>query len=603
MRETAKHKQRNSLIQSFGKYVPFAAFSFACIAGEAICELLQPSLLGDIIDTGIAAGDMSIVYAIGLRMLLITLIGMGCAIGRALLSRYASQWFGHDLRLRVYEKIQRVSLATADKYERATLVTRVTNDVQQVQGFTNGMMRFYMRAPILCVGGIIMAVRSSGTLSMVLVIVMPIAAAVVFLSSRVSYPYFFKVQTALDRLGALIREYFSGIRVVKAFNRFGFEKKRFEDANANLSEASRRSDTILAYFKPLVALIIHIGIAAVILIGGWFGEESGKVVAFVNYMTIILNSMSMFSNIINQLVRAMVSGKRINEVLNEENDNADAATGASRVLAPSGDSIGKLIFKNVNFSYPSSSRTAIDDLSFTASGGERIGIIGSTGSGKSTIIRLLLRLYEISSGQILFDGQDLPNISSEAARALSTVVLQSNQLFTGTIRDNIKFGDENASDEEILKALDAAQIGGYVRSLEDGLDAVIGRGGVNVSGGQKQRMTIARALVKLTKSERLRLLLLDDCTSALDAHTEAALMSALLEYKANTITLIVSQRIRTVRNCDKILVMDDGSCCAYGTHDELIVSSEVYRDIYESQIGLPSSSRKVSGVSEAAYAK
>ncbi|MDR1570762.1 MAG: ABC transporter ATP-binding protein/permease [Oscillospiraceae bacterium] len=578
-------------LYSLKKYLPIAAVSLVALSGEAVCDLLQPSLLARMIDEGILMRAEPVVRALTLRMLLTAFLGMLCAISRAALSSHASQRFGRDLRLRLYTKIQNLPLPEADRFDRASLVTRVTNDAQQVQGFVNGLMRFYMRAPILCVGGIIMAATRSGRMALSLAVVLPIAATVVAISTKIGYPYFYRVQLALDNLNGVMREYLSGVRVVKAFNRFAMEKNRFEESNERLTETSSSAARVLACFGPLVSLVINLGVALVIWLGGRLGEEPGKLVAFINYMNQILFSMSMFANIFNQLVRALVSAKRIDAVLDASDGEASslafAAYPRESPTASPRDCEHSLRFEHVTFQYPGASEPQLADISFDAGRGETIGVIGSTGAGKSTLVNLIPRFYEITDGRILLDGRDIRDIDPVELRGRIALVPQTSLLFTGTIAQNVRWGKEDASEDEIWAALAAAQAEKFVRAMPEGLDAMIGRGGVNLSGGQKQRVTIARALVRLDGSirDKSTALLLDDCASALDANTEAALRTALRAYSPGSIVLMISQRVRSVRQCDRILVLDDGRLAGIGTHDELIRSCDVYKDIYESQYG------------------
>jgi len=566
----------------FRKYLPLAVLSIAALAGEVVCDLLQPSLLAQMIDEGVLAGNSGLVRGLALRMLAVTFVGMSLAIARAVLSSHASQRFGRDLRLRLYEKIQGLSLAQADEFDRASLVTRVTNDAQQVQGFVNGMMRIFLRAPVLAVGGVVMATLRTGRLALALVVVMPIAAVIVIIGTAVGYPNFYRVQLALDRLNGVVREYLSGVRVVKAFNSFALEKGRFEESNESLTEASRSAAVVLAYFSPLVALVINLGIAAVIWLGGRFGEEPGKLVALINYMTQILFAMAMFSNIFNQLVRSLVSSRRIEAVLKAE-DARQAIKAAGEPDPPAAS--GELRFEDVTFTYPGAGAPALTGITFAARQGETIGVIGSTGSGKSTLVNLIPRFYEIDSGRITLNGEDIRSISEDRLRERIALVPQTSLLFTGTISGNVRWGKENATDADVWAALEAAQADGFVRDLTGGLDATIGRGGVNLSGGQKQRISIARALIRLKRDNLCRVLLLDDSASALDANTEAALRLALRQYTGGTVTLMISQRVRSVRQCDRIIVLDDGKLAGEGTHDELMRECAVYRDIFESQFG------------------
>ncbi|GHU72247.1 ABC transporter [Clostridia bacterium] len=557
------------------RYWPLAALSLIALTGEAVCDLLQPSLLANLIDEGIIPRNSDLVTGYALRMLLVTLAGMIMAISRSVLSSHASQRYGRDLRLASYKKIQSLSLSSVDKFERASLVTRLTNDVAQVQGFLNGMMRFFMRAPILCVGGIIMAVLRSRRLSVVLLVLLPVAIVIVVISTKVGYPFFYRVQEALDRLNSNVRGYLSGVRVVKAFNRFALEKGRFEGSNAVLTEASQSAAQVLAFFGPAVSLVLNLGIAGVIWIGGLYHEELGNMIAFINYMNQILFSMSMFSNIFNQLVRALVSGRRIEAIL-----DAPEGIDSSGTIEPPPINSG-LQFDGVTFQYPLANAPALKRIDFTVERGNTLGIIGMTGSGKTTLVNLIPRFYDVTEGSILYDGIDIRRFDLPQLRARIGLVPQVTQLFTGTIQENVRYGSPDATDEEVWRALDDAQAADFVRDIKDGLGTRVGRGGLNLSGGQKQRVAIARALIR-----RPDILILDDSTSALDINTESALRRALGGYINDAICIMISQRVSTVRACDRILVMDQGEIVGQGSHDELIQTCEVYRDIVRSQTGV-----------------
>ncbi|MDR1599311.1 MAG: ABC transporter ATP-binding protein/permease [Oscillospiraceae bacterium] len=557
------------------RYWLLAAAALVTLTGEAMCDLLQPSLLARLIDEGIIPRDSGVVTALALRMLLVTLAGMVMAVARSTLSSHASQRYGRDLRLGLYKKVQSLSLEGVDRFERASLVTRLTNDVAQVQGFLNGMMRFFMRAPILCVGGVVMSVMSSPRMSVVLWALLPVAIAIVAASTKIGYPFFYKVQEALDRLNSNTRGYLAGSRVVKAFNRFTLEKDRFEAGNTALTDASRSAAQVLAFFGPAVSLTLNLGVAGVIWVGGLYREDLGKMVALINYMNQILISISMFSNIFNQLVRALVSGRRIEAVLDTPEGMDTSGTDKPPPVREG------LRFDGVTFQYPRANAPALRGVSFTIGRGQTLGVIGMTGSGKTTLASLILRFYDVTEGAVLLDGRDIRGFDLPALRSRVGIVPQVTQLFTGTIGENVRYGRTDASDDEVWAALTDAQAGEFVRALPGGLDARLGRGGMNLSGGQKQRVAIARALVR-----KPDILILDDSASALDVNTESALRAALAPHIKDAICIMISQRVGTVRSCDRILVMDQGEIAGQGAHEELLRGCEVYRDIVNSQIGL-----------------
>ncbi len=558
----------------FLRYWPVALLSVAALACESLCDLTQPTLLAQMIDQGVAARDTALVLHYAVRMLSVTALGMLFAITRATLSSNVSQRFGRDVRLALYQKIQRLSLSKVDGFERASLVTRATNDATQVQNFINGMMRFFLKAPILCVGGIIMAAQLSQRMAMALYIIVPVCALIVFASIKVGYPYFYRVQAFLDKLNANVREYLSGVRVVKAFNRFAYEDGRFSKSNDELTTASQSAMRVTSFFGPAISLVMNLGIAAVIMLGGFYNEDQGKVIAFINYMAQIMHSLGMFSNIFNQLVRALVSGRRMEAVLTED-EGMDLSGDKPLDAIQNG-----IRFDHVSFTYEGTSAPALTDIDFSVRRGETLGIIGSTGSGKSTLINLIPRFYDVSDGSISVDGVNIRELDIRRLRDRIAIVPQVNLLFSGTIESNLRWGKQDATEDELWDALKKAQAHDFVAALPEGLRAPLGQRGVNLSGGQKQRISIARALIKAPDA-----LILDDCTSALDVTTEAAIRKELRELPGGMITIMISQRITSIMGADRILVLDQGRLVGQGRHDELMERCEVYRDIYVSQIG------------------
>ncbi|HML45914.1 MAG TPA: ABC transporter ATP-binding protein [Clostridia bacterium] len=558
----------------FFRYWPVALLSLIALAGESVCDLWQPTLLAQMIDEGVIPRDAATVQRYALSMLGITGLGMLCAISRAVLSSHVSQRFGRDVRLALYRKIQSLSLSSVDRFERASLITRLTNDVTQVQNFLNGMMRFFMRAPILCVGGVIMAYLRSPRMASALLVVIPVSALIIVLSIKIGYPFFYKVQNSLDRLNANVREYLSGIRVVKAFNRFAHEKRRFEQSNENLTNASATAMRVTASFGPAISLVVNLGVAAILWIAGAKGENQGNAIAFINYMNQIMFSMGMFSMIFNQLVRALVSGRRMEAVLAAEEGMDLSGTGTLEAVRDG------LAFDNVTFTYQDANAPVLEGITLTAKRGETVGIIGPTGSGKSSLVNLVPRFYDVAGGAVKVDGTDIRSLDLHALRERVAIVPQQNLLFTGTIADNLRWGKKDATEAEMWEALAAAQAEGFVRGFPEGLETMLGQGGVNLSGGQKQRVSIARALIK-----RPDILILDDCTSAVDVTTEAAIRAALKRFSKDILCLMISQRISSVMTADKVAVLDQGRMVGLGTHAELLRSCDVYRDIYRSQIG------------------
>jgi ATP-binding cassette subfamily B protein len=553
-----------------------------CVAFEAVCDLLQPKLLADMIDSGVMRMNMDYVVKIGLLMLLVTALGAGFASARNYLSSKASQSFGARMRRDLFVKIQRLSVSDAEIYDAGSLVTRMTNDVTQLTNFINGLMRIFVKAPITCVGGIILA--SSLNIRM-----LPIALSVVIaagisitLSMLLSYPVFSRVQKAIDRLNTTVREYLIGIRLVKAFGKYDYERDRFKISNDRLSHETARAGRLLGIFSPVNNLAANLGIVAILFFGArWVsgGDMTvGQIMAFVSYMTQILVSLSMISNILNVFVRTKASYIRIAEIMAMKDSEFPAADLDGTVF-PESDILTE--FTNVSFSYPlSSGEKALKNISFSVKKGETIGVIGPTGSGKSTLASLLLKFYELYEGSISFHGLDISDIEPWRLRARAAIVPQTPMLFTGTIRENILWGNPSLSDGEALDFARLALADEFIDSSPGGLETVLGQGGINLSGGQKQRLSIARAL-----AAKPDLLILDDCTSALDALTEAKVLDGLREASAGMSCILISQRVSSVMRADKILVMENGSLAGFGGHDELLDACSVYRDIYMSQMG------------------
>ncbi|GIN38941.1 ABC transporter ATP-binding protein [Heyndrickxia oleronia] len=559
-------------------WLPFSV-AVLFLTFEAICDLLQPTIMSKIIDVGVANRDLNYVFKYGGLMLLITAGGAIAASTRNILSSIVSQNFGSELRSDLFRKIQFLSFRSIDKFDRASIVTRLTNDVTQVQVFVNGLMRIFVKAPLLCVGGLIMATKLNVHLSVVLALVVPLVALTIIVNMKISFPFFIKVQEALDKVNGLMREYLSGVRVVKAFNRFDFEVNKFNDANAKFQDRSISAIRIMSIFSPIIMLVVNLGIVAVLWIGGIrvdHGQlQAGTVIAFTNYMTQILFSLMMISMVFNMFVRAKASASRIGEVFAENNEMTWKENDTKAVTK------GQIDFEQVTFSYNGTTGDPIlKNVTFTCLPGETVGIIGSTGSGKSSLVSLIPRFYDVHSGRIKVDGRDIKEIQPSILREKIAIVPQKTTLFTGTVIENIRWGKEDASFEEIEKAAKMAQAHEFILETPEGYETRLGQGGVNFSGGQKQRLSIARALVKQPE-----ILILDDSTSALDMVTESKLKESLKKYSTNLTCLLIAQRITSIMDADKILVLDDGEIVGIGNHDELLKHCKVYQEIYRSQIG------------------
>jgi ATP-binding cassette subfamily B protein len=546
---------------------------------ETIGDLIQPTLMSKVIDNGVKQGDMKYVWGMGGLMLLMTAISAVFAISRNIVSSKVSQSFGADLREDLYIKIQGFSFDNVDQLQEASLITRLTNDVNQIQNFSHGMMRIFVKAPVIGIGATIMAFLLNPKIALILLLIIPVVGVLILVNLKISYPIFTKIQKSLDKVNGVMREYLAGIRVVKAFNRFDYEKLRFKKVNDDLKDITLKGMRTVAIFNPLVALVVNIGIGFVL----WFGGirvnngnmEVGKIMAFINYMIQILFSLTIMTRLLTVFIRAKTSAERIGEVFDLEDSMI-----IKENLKDFKEINGKLEFEDVSFKYTDKSKPVLKDISFFINTGETLGIIGSTGSGKTTLINLIPRFYDTTTGKVKIHGVDIKDISLDDLREKIGIVPQKTLLFTGTIGDNIRWGDEEATDKDIEKIAKIAQAHDFIMSFNEGYKTYLGQGGVNLSGGQKQRISIARALIKKPK-----ILLLDDSTSAVDLITEKRIKKGLKEYLKGTTIILIAQRITSIMDADKILVLDSGKIDGIGTHKELMESSEVYRDIYDSQIG------------------
>ncbi|MED3563441.1 ABC transporter ATP-binding protein [Bacillus xiapuensis] len=560
---------------------PFRLTIFAVltlILLQSLSELYLPTLMSDIVDKGVVKGDTHYIWKIGGYMLMVASGGMICSVTASFFSAKVASGFGKTLRSKVFKHVGDFSLHEFDKIGTASLITRTTNDITQVQQVLVMMLRMMVMAPMMCIGGIIMAISKDAKLTLVLAVSIPILVLAITIIAKKGLPLFKVMQIKLDNLNRVLRENLTGIRVVRSFNRVEHEKKRFDAANLDLTETAIKVNKIMASMMPIMMIVLNLTTVAII----WFGGirisnghmEVGDMMAFIQYAMQIMFSFIMLSMMFVMIPRASVSAGRINEVFDMTADISDP----SAPVSPK-EKKGHVEFQNVTFSYPGAEMPALSNISFSMKPGEVTAIIGGTGSGKSTLINLIPRFYDVDHGKVLVDGVDVREISQECLREKIGFVPQMAVLFTGTIAENIRFGKENATEAEVKHAAEIAQASEFINNMPDGFDSVIAQGGTNVSGGQKQRLSISRALVR-----KPEIYIFDDSFSALDFKTDAMLRSALKKETENAAVLIVAQRVSTIMDADQIIVLDNGEISGIGKHRELMESSPVYREIVMSQL-------------------
>ncbi len=569
------------LLKKFKPYLPSFLLVCLMVFGRSMADLKLPSIMADIINKGISNGDIPYILRMGGLMLLVALGGMACAIATSYLSSRNAIGFSRDLRNEVFGKIESFSQSDFDRFGTSSLITRSTNDIQQMQMVLMMGQRMMLSAPIMFIGGILNVLRSDFALSRILIIALPAVFLTVILIGRRATPLFQVMQKKLDHLNLVIREGLSGVRVVRAFNRDDYQQERFKEANEDLTNNSIKVNRLLGLQSPLMSLIMNFTIIAIIWMGSFAINTGnlmiGDMIAFIQYVGMILGALMGLSMIFIMLPRAAVSANRINEILDApitigDRQNIQTLPGAAGFT---------LEFDHVSFRYPGSEAAVLHDISFRAVPGQTVAIIGGTGSGKSSLANLLLRFYDVEQGSITFNGIDIRNLSLQDLRAKIGYVSQKALLFTGSIADNIRYGKSDATVEEIKEALTIAQASDFVLNTPDGIEATVSQGGTNFSGGQKQRLSIARALVR-----HAALYLFDDSFSALDFKTDANLRIALKEVTQDAIVIIIAQRVSTIMNADLILVMDEGRLVGKGTHEELLQSCQVYQEILSSQLSL-----------------
>lgn len=548
---------------------------------EAVFELIVPLVMARIIDVGIPSGDTGYILRMGGLMVLLGVAGLGFALTCQYFAARASQGFGTLVRNDLFRRINSFSHREIDRFGTPSLVTRITNDINQLQVAVAMLIRLVIRAPFLIIGSVVMALLLDWQLSLVFLVAAPLVALVLYLVMSRSVPYYRTIQKKLDRISLITRENLEGVRVIRAFSKQKEEEKRFDEASDDLAATSVRVGKISALLNPLTYVIMNLAVVAIIWFGGMRVDagalSQGQIIAFVNYMSQILLALVVVANLVVLFTKASACAARVNEVL--ETDASVKEERAGPAAPAAGKDTPRMEFRNVSFSYGDEGDYALQNISLTIAPGETVGIIGGTGSGKSTLVNLIPRFYDATVGEVLVDGVNVKKYPFSQLRRQIGIVPQRAVLFAGTLRENMRWGKADASDEEIAKALSIAQAADFVQKLPQGYDTAILQGGKNLSGGQKQRLTIARALVGSPP-----ILILDDSASALDFATDAALRKALRRETKDMTVLMISQRANTVKGADKIVVLDDGGIAGIGSHEELFETCGVYREICLSQL-------------------
>lgn len=547
---------------------------------EVVGEVVLPAYMAKIINIGAANRDVPYIVETGITMVIIAFIMMGGGIGGAWFASKASISFGADLRNDCFQKVQKFSFTNIDTFSTGSLVTRLTNDITQVQNLIMMALRMMLRAPGMLIGAIIMAFSMNAGLARLFLVIMPIMIVVIAIIMRTAFPRFTLMQKKLDKVNSNIQETLQNVRVIKSFVRGRYEEERFSESNEDLKDSSLRAFKVVILQMPLMAFFMNATTLLVVWMGGkqvLAGEMPvGNLTAFTTYIVQVLMSLMMLAMVLLQSSRAIASARRINEVLDTEIDLTDDVAGKKDALVQK----GKIEFRDVSFRYyKDSQEKVLDNINLTIDPGQTVGIIGSTGCGKTTLVSMIPRLYDVDEGKVLVDGVDVRDYSLKNLRNGVGMVLQKNVLFSGTIEENLMWGDEEASVQEVIEASSAAQADGFLQTFPDGYQTYLGQGGVNVSGGQKQRLCIARALLK-----KPCILILDDSTSAVDTATEAKIRESFTGTLKDTTKLIIAQRITSVMEADKIVVMDEGKIVGLGRHQELLADCGAYQEIYYSQM-------------------
>ncbi len=567
------------MLKYLKKYWFYCILAPLFMCGEILMDLLQPDMMATIVDDGVLGGNLSIIINMGIRMIILVAFGGTCGVLCGVFANVAAQRFGNDVRKDMFRHIMDFSFEQTDKFTTGSLVTRITNDVTQVEQMVMMSVRSLVRCLVMFAGGIFMLYRQSPRFALVAACGLPFVAAIVIFSLKKVSPLYTKIQQKLDRLNCIMQENIAGARVVKAYVKEEDELEHFSEANNSLCDTNLQAQTILAFLNPCVNIILNLCVVGVLYVGGYTVQTGGAItpgqtMAAITYLSLILMRIVFLANIFQTFTRAAASWKRIREVLDTE--NAQKSGGKT----PDPDVRGEIEFKNVSFAFPDAPENAVlSDISFSVKRGETVAVIGATGSGKSSLVSLIPRFYDVSGGTVTVDRQAVEDYNIEDLRAKIGIVQQKPELFSRSIAENILWGSEDAGTERMKTAAHIAQAEEFITRMPDGFNTPVTEGGHSLSGGQKQRISIARAVAKSPE-----ILILDDSGSALDLKTEAAFYDAVNSSFADTTKIIVAQRIASVRQADRILVLDNGRICADGTHEELLKSSDIYRDICRSQL-------------------
>lgn len=563
------------ILQFLKKHLTLTLLAPLCVIIEVTAELVQPKIMSEIVNRGVIGGETDIITALGLKMLIITLVGVCAGVFSIYAAGQVSYAFGADMRTKMFTRIQKFSFSNIDRLQTGSLITRITSDVTQVQNVIQASMRLLFRAPFMFIGAIVMVFMLDLKMAYILIIILPILLFTIIYILKKTFPLFTIVQQKMDKFNTVVQELLSGIRVVKAYVREQGERERFEASNEDYIASSLKVSKLIIIMMPAMSFIMNLGVVGVL----WFGEYEvadgrlnvGDIMACTNYMTQILMSLMMAQRVIMSITQAEASMVRINEVLETECELDLQATGVN--VQEEGD----LEFNNVSFRYEGSNKDQLSNISFNIKKGETLAILGSTGSGKSTLVNLIPRFYDVTEGSIKIGGKDIREIDRKSLQNSVGIVMQNTVLFSGSIADNMRMGKEDATEEEMIDALKKADIADFVLSLPDGLNHKIEQDATNISGGQRQRISIARTLISEPD-----ILILDDSLSAVDLITESKIRKALNKLKMTKI--IIAQRISSIKDANKILMIEDGKMLCYGSHDELYKTSAEYKEVYDSQV-------------------